>query len=47
VESDANAAKDDLRKAIVIATELGREPNAPAGSAGMVPFLQGALTKIH
>jgi hypothetical protein len=47
VESDANAARDDLRKAIAIATELEHEPNAPADIAGDVPFLQGALTKLQ
>jgi hypothetical protein len=40
-------ARDDLRKALAIATELDRENADPDEMIGVVKSLQDALTKLH
>jgi tetratricopeptide (TPR) repeat protein len=46
VSGDATEARDALRKAIAIATELEREPDVPPEMPGAVTFLQDALAKL-
>jgi tetratricopeptide (TPR) repeat protein len=46
VSGDATEARNALRKAIAIATELEREPDVPPEMPGAVTFLQEALAKL-
>jgi tetratricopeptide (TPR) repeat protein len=46
VSDNATEAKDALQKAISIATELERAPDAPPQMPGTVTFLQDALAKL-